>query len=277
MTLSSNARVSSVHYQKLENAKKLGILSLTEHGLDSIPKQVFEPELAKKLRTLDLSGNKLAHIPAQLATLTELKTLNLDGNKLVAGTLSVVAKLSKLQKLSVSGNRLGQMPADQHKKNQVASPDVMLPPLPSTLKEVAMAQNSLQSIPQSLVSKSLQRLEKVDLSGNQLASVDSLWVLSNLVEIQLDDNVIVSLPPEMGTLKKLKVLSLRNNAITATSQPQPLPAALFTDTPLIDLNLHGNPMTNTELNRFEGFPDFLERRQKVKKKTLVNLSVCGLE
>ena len=213
-----------MHYQKLENAKKLGVLSLTEHGLDSIPKQVFEPELAKKLRTLDLSGNKLAHIPAQLATLTELKTLNLDGNKLVAGTLSVAAKLSKLQKLSVSGNRLGQMPADHHKKTpQVASPDVMLPPLPSTLKEVAMAQNSLQSIPQSLVSKSLQRLEKVDLSGNQLASVDSLWVLSNLVEIQLDDNVIASLPPEMGTLKKLKVLSLRNNAITATSQPQPLP------------------------------------------------------
>jgi hypothetical protein len=41
--------------------------------------------------------------------------------------------------------------------------------------------------------------------------------------------------------------------------------------------LHGNHMTNTQLNQFEGFQDFLDRRQKVKSKTMMNLSVCGLK
>jgi hypothetical protein len=58
---------------------------------------------------------------------------------------------------------------------------------------------------------------------------------------------------------------------------QPLPKALFSDTSLIDLNLHGNQLTNTQMNQFEGYQDFLDRRQKVKSKTMSNFDVCGLD
>ena len=92
----------------------------------------------------------------------------------------------------------------------------------------------------------------------------------------------------VGQLKKLKALSLKNNYIQVKStnfthaNPQPIPASVFQDTLLIDLNLHGNQMTNTQLNEFEGFDIFLERRKKKKTTALtggalVNLSVCGLE
>ena len=133
------------------------------------------------------------------------------------------------------------------------------------------------------------KLEKLDLSSNQLAAVP--MEISNLValtELNLDKNVIVSLPDAIGKLKKLKVLSLKSNHISVHStiwsdkNPQPLPKSLFEDTPIIDLNLHGNPMTSTQLNSMEGYPTFLERRQKVKTSTLLgggltNFDVCGLE
>ena len=109
-----------------------------------------------------------------------------------------------------------------------------------------------------------------------------------LIELNLDNNVIVSLPNEIGKLKKLKSLSLRNNYIEVKStnfseaNPQPIPASLFEDTLLIDLNLHGNKLTSTQLNEFEGFEAFLERRKKRKTTGLsggamVDMSVCGLK
>ena len=76
----------------------------------------------------------------------------------------------------------------------------------------------------------------------------------SLTELNLDNNMITSLPKELGQLKKLKALSLRNNYIQVKStnftesNPQPIPAELFTDTLIIDLNLGGNPLTNTQVS-----------------------------
>ena len=114
------------------------------------------------------------------------------------------------------------------------------------------------------------------------------YVVASLTELNLDNNAIVSLPTEVGHLKKLKALSLKNNYIQvksthfSESNPQPIPASLFTDTLLIDFNLHGNKLTSTQLNEFDGFGVFMERRKKVKTKNLyggalVDMSVCGLK
>ena len=132
----------------------------------------------------------------------------------------------------------------------------------------------------------LSKLEKLDLSSNQLATVpDLICNLQSLEELRLDSNMIVTLPETIGKLSKLKVLSLRSNQLnlkkSASSdnndvQP-PFPKSLFTNTSLIDLNLHGNRLTNTEMNQLEGYQDFLDRRQKIKSKTMSNFDVCGLE
>ena len=93
-----------------------------------------------------------------------------------------------------------------------------------------------------------------------------------LTELNLDSNVIVSLREEVGKLSKLKTLSLKNNYIQvkttnfSSSNPQPIPASVFEDTLLIDLNLHGNKLSSTQLNQFDGFEAFLDRRKKVKSK-----------
>jgi Leucine-rich repeat (LRR) protein len=267
--------------QKFENAKKLGILSLSEHGLDEVPGQLFAPEL-KKLRTLDLSTNNLTRL-GNMGSLVELKFLNLDNNKLPPGSLAPVTSMTKLQNLSVCGNRLGKPVAQdpsQARRQQLVE---AVPELPPSLRQLNLASNFLSHVPRHVLSPRLIKLEKLDLSGNHLAvAPPEVANLVNLQELNLDNNAIVALPEEIGSMKKLKVLSLRNNQLRVTStifsdkNPQPLPKSLFTDTHLIDLNLHGNQMTNTELNQFEGFQDFLDRRQKVKSKTMSNLDVCGL-
>jgi len=262
----------------------LGVLSLSEHGLDAIPAQVFsEPEL-RKLRTIDLSKNRLRNVGRLGSTLTELKSLNLDNNDLHAGSLEDISKLTKLQNCSLAVNKLGQPPPpSQHQPQRRHSPDP-LPELPKSLKQINLSSNCLLSVPRPLCSSTLTNLERIDLSSNELASIPP--EISNLVKLQdlnLDKNLIVSLPVEIGKLKQLKALSLRMNKVRVTStvfsekNPQPLPKSLFTDTLLIDLNLHGNAMTNTQLNQFDGFQEFLDRRQKVKSKTLSNLDVCGLK
>jgi len=210
----------------------------------------------------------------------------LDNNKLLVGSLSPVSCLEKLQTLSVAGNILGKPiltnPKLQPGRHQQELESI--PELPASLKSLNLSSNFLSVVPKHVLSAGMTKLEKLDLSFNHLATVPAeISALVNLKELNLDGNMIVALPDEVGNLKKLKVISLRDNRLRVTStifskkNPQPLPKPLFTDTLLIDLNLHGNQLTNTQVNQFDGFQEFLDRRQKVKSKTMTNLDVCGLE
>lgn len=272
------------------------MLSLREHNLLEIPVTVFE---LTNVRTLDLSNNKLKEIPSKITTFTKLKSLRCDGNLLRSGSLSpAIGKMPSLQIFSAGDNKLG-VPLDhgtskKQKGNKKSTKNgdktiSIFPDLPPTLKQLKLDSNQFESIPMQICDPTLLKLEKLDLSRNNLASIPpEIANLSSLIELNLDGNCIVSLPEEVGTLGSLKALSLQSNQIQVYStsfsaaKPQPLPAVLFTSTPLIDLNLMGNQMTNTQLNEFEGFDIFLERRQKLKSKNiyggaLTDLSVCGLE
>lgn len=253
------------------------------------------------LRTLDLSKNNISQLDVRFGNkLTNLKSLNMENNKLTGGTaVAVISKLTKLQNLSLGGNMIGRLSAtsssttsSSSSNNNTNAMEVLPSPLPNGLKQLKLNDNYLSNVPRSIVSVTpyLSKLEILDLSSNQLASIPiDIINLTKLIELNLDNNVIVSLPTEIGKLSHLKQLSLRNNHITCTStnfddvkNPQPLPSTLFTDTPLIDLNLHGNPMTSTQLNKFVGYDKFLERRQQIKTNALLggaltNLDVCGLE
>lgn len=274
----TNKTGRKVVQQKLENAQKTNILSLCEHKMDAIPDAVLQ---ITTLKTLDVSKNNLKSL-GRIDKLTNLKSLNCKENKLP--TLGNISKLQKLQTLLAGGNVLGKPCIDQ------SFPDAV-PPLPITLKQLALNHNFFSSVPRTVVAATLSSLEKLDLSYNQLASVpEEIANLQKLEELKLDHNMIVALPESIGKLRKLKTLSLKQNAISVTStmfssdsrNPQPLPATLFVDTALIDLNLHGNAMTSTELNQFDGFSKFLDRRQKAKTSALyggamTNYDVCGLE
>lgn len=242
-------------------------------------------ERITNLRTLDLSKNNLVAL-GHLAQLSNLKSLNCDNNRLQRGSLAPVSALKGLQTLSAGGNRLGKAVKMENASQPQPEP---LPSLPKTLKQLKLDMNHFSAIPPQICNPSLVKLEKLDLSFNLLATLPpGIGCLTALVDLNLDSNCIVSLPEEIGKLKKLKALSLKNNQIRVDStvfsetNPQPIPATLFTDTQVIDLNLHGNKMTNTQLNEFSGVGAFLERRTKIKNKNvyggaLTDHYVCGLE
>jgi Leucine-rich repeat (LRR) protein len=323
----------------LERAQKLGILSLSEHGLTTIPSEIFAANLAPLLKTLDLSKNQLdvRQILQQehqlLLTLINLKTLNLDynttpskssksthgggkkgkpvsssGSRSPAPPSSTVAthsapavdwrKWNTLQNLSLAGNRLGQQPSDQASssvtRDNASDHASILPILPPSLKSLNLASNQWTRVPGTLLLRQydLPLLQVLNLSDNQLTILpDEMFaVVPLLQELRLDDNQLTCIPHAMGqTLKQLKILSVRNNQLqmtpTATiptnnaNKPRaPLPASLFTDTALVDLNLHGNTkLSHTLLSSMDGYDVFCERRRLVKQKTMSNMDNCGLD
>ena len=91
----------------------------------------------------------------------------------------------------------------------IAPCSLPLPPLPASLKQVKLNTNHLTAVPPQICSPSLSKLQKLDLSFNHLASVPAaIGGLVSLVEINLDSNLIVALPEEIGALKKLKSRSI---------------------------------------------------------------------
>jgi Leucine-rich repeat (LRR) protein len=239
----------------------------------------------------------------KLGNLEQLKSLNVDDNKLSPGTLTSITKLTKLKTLSANNNQLGRPYQQQSLKPAgtvlrpvaaattkattptTGSAQALPDNLPKGLKTLLLSRNYFSSIPPTILLEHCGNLETLDLSYNNLGSVpNEIQNLKSLRELNLDNNMIVHLPDSIGKLSKLRVLSLRNNKITKKTnsvqqqqQQQPLPRSLFVDTPVIDLNLHGNPLSATELNSFDGFSDFLARRKSVKDKTMSNLDVCGLK
>ena len=262
-----------------------------------------------KLTTLDLSRNKITILNPKISNLKVLKSLNVDNNKLTPGSIGddTLISLTKLKTLSLNNNQLGRPNIKNNSNNtnngggggggktnnntKSKSYDALPTTLPKSLKTLLLSNNSLSNIPRCIVGCSgsivvqLKLLEKLDLSLNNLATVpETICNLPSLNDLNLDNNVIVSLPTSIGKLSKLKVLSVRNNHISGKipNSPQPLPKELWTDTLIIDMNLHGNPMTSTQLNTMDGFDAFLKRRREVKNKDILggamtDLSVCGLK
>ncbi len=287
---SSNKRSKSVVSQKLASASKTKILSLTEHGIKTLPFQVLQVE---GLKTLDLSHNQLTNGDENLCKLLSscltLKTLKLGHNNVHEGGLPSLEGLRNLQTLTLSNNRLGVAKAKPSKssKMQALSTFAAFPALPPSLKTLSISNNGLYAVPSPVTSPSLVSLKSLDMSGNQLSGLlpQALKVLASLTELNLDNNRLSGLDCGL-VLPTLKSLSLQNNNLTydehAPSIAQSLPSHLFTESPLQDLTLTGNPLLKRELMEFEGFDAFLSRRQKLKKKdldggALTSLSLCGLD
>ena len=286
-----NKTNKSVLEHKLTTAQKTNVLSLTEHKLEEIPCRVYQ---IVNLRTLDLSKNKIQSL-GKLSVLKELKSLNCDDNLLTNTSelshLGQISHLTNLQTLSLGRNKI------KYPTMAISDDGKFAFTLPPKLKQLRLNGNEFASIPKQILTPinttTTTTLEKLDMSYNNLAYIPiEIGNLTSLTELLLDNNVITSLPNEMGKLTKLKTLSMRNNYIQLPSKsgtnfssnnPQPIPSSIFINTLLIDLNLHGNKLTSTQLNEFDGFDTFLERRRVVKTKGLIggamdgDSTLCGLK
>ncbi|XP_063230366.1 leucine-rich repeat-containing protein 40-like [Bacillus rossius redtenbacheri] len=189
-------------------------LSLAARELSAVPESVFQEALEAGVKLVDLSKNCLHQVPPGLALLgPQLVELNLGCNALTAVPREL-ARCCSLQYLNLERNQLSSLP------EELGSLD--------RLRELALSYNKLREIPACVFG--LQGLEILVVRGNQLTAIDvaGLARLPRLAALDLADNNIALVPPELGNLDRLRSLDLVGNCFR-----QPRHAILEKGTPFV--------------------------------------------
>jgi len=152
-----------------------------------------------KLKSLDLSNNRLTALPAEIGRLTALTELWLNGNDLSA-LPPQFGSLTALTTLWLHNNGLA-----------------MLPPEFGCLKALTtlwLHNNNLTVLPPEI--GRMTALDLLSLHYNGLTALPAdIGRLTALRALWLHNNSLTALPPEIGQLTALTVLSLHNNSLTA--------------------------------------------------------------
>ncbi|KAB2630473.1 receptor-like protein 12 [Pyrus ussuriensis x Pyrus communis] len=217
-------QINSSHWENLTNLVSLNLRHNLLNG--TIPPSVFSLPMLQKLQlsnnqfsghlhgfannsvldTLDLSSNKLeGPIPVSIFNFSELKILSLSSNNF-SGTflLNSLQQLRNLSSLDLSYNSL-LINYDSSRSSFSSYPHI------TTLK---LASGKLGVFPDFLRYQS--QLRYLDLSLNQIHGEvpNWIWRLSNLSQLNLSCNFLVTLPgPFPNLTSTLSVLDLHSNQL----------------------------------------------------------------
>ncbi len=206
---------------------RVGLLSLdlSDNGYTAFPAIVFA-HLAN-LEFLDLSGNDLGSLPAELGHMSALRHLRLSNIGLTE-IPPVLFKLVDLEYLDLSGNQLqGEIPSELARLTKLRSLD--------------LSSNDYQGeIPSELAD--LRNLRRLHLSHNGLAGgiPPELGNLSSLERLDLYGNGLTGgIPPELGNLSRLEYLDISENGLTGGIPPELGGMAALEDLDMSDNSLTG--------------------------------------
>ncbi|XP_033226281.1 leucine-rich repeat-containing protein 40-like isoform X2 [Belonocnema kinseyi] len=170
----------------LKNAK---LLSLTGKNLSNLPDSVMEDAKLAEVTCIDLSRNKLHELPSSLSQVKTVTDLKLSCNQFTKMP-EWIGELQHIQFLDLNRNRLNSLPESIH--------------LLEHLREINISFNKFVEIPTCIYE--IIHLEILVASGNQIAKIDvpALKKLRRLATLDLSNNNIGHVPPELGTLIHLK-------------------------------------------------------------------------
>ncbi|XP_030749929.1 leucine-rich repeat-containing protein 40-like [Sitophilus oryzae] len=171
------------------------ILNLTMKNLATIPDEVFSEAEEAKVSVVDLCKNKLTTVPSGLQKLSNYLTeLNLSANQLKE-IPDFVGCFTKLKFLDLSNNALNDLP------------DISL----SNLRELVLFNNRFSKIPQCVFG--MTGLEILMLNDNKLDEIDvvGLQKLTRLSTLDLTNNNINFVPPELGNMTHIRCLEIKGN------------------------------------------------------------------
>ncbi len=186
--------------EALRNPEKVQVLNLGGQDLTALPAEVGK---CRNLRKLILQGNKLTTLPAEIAQLTQLQELDLYDNKFKEMPLAV-ASLRTLKRLDIGKNRFREIPAT------ILALD--------SLEKLYAYSNRIKRLTPDITR--LKRLKELRLggglrlfwNGNKIKSLPAnIGELKALEELHLPDNQLRTLPASFANLKKLQYLELLHN------------------------------------------------------------------
>lgn len=180
------------------------LLSLAGQNLTEIPQEVLENACKADVGTVDLSRNNFSTLPDELHIITKVADLKLTSNQLTHISEWICEKYKYLQILDLSKNYLESLPSNIG--------------LLKYLQELNISFNRYKEIPESVYDVS--SLEILIANDNLITNIDilSLQKLQKLTILNLANNNIGYIPPELGNLKNLRNLSLSGNCFKQPRQ-----------------------------------------------------------
>uniref|UniRef100_A0A0B7A1Q6 Leucine-rich repeat-containing protein 40 n=1 Tax=Arion vulgaris TaxID=1028688 RepID=A0A0B7A1Q6_9EUPU len=184
---------------KAHDLHQLKSLDYSNKKATSIPDDVVEAALEAGVRVVNLSKNNLTALPNNLSVLaTKLTEMNLGINKL-SKLSDDITQFNRLQHLDLRTNQLSDLP----------------PGLSALtgLRELVISNNRFVHIPP--VVYSLNNLEILFAHDNHVTEIDvqGFFKLTKLATLDLQNNDISQIPPELGNCVWLKSLALTGNPL----------------------------------------------------------------
>ena len=173
---------------QLAGAKRLDLAA----GLTEFPPEIFA--LADTLEVLNLSGNALTSLPADLGRLHRLQVLFCSDNRFT----EVPAALGQCPQLSMVG----------FKANQIRTlPAAALTP---ALRWLILTDNQLEALPNEI--GNCTQLQKLMLAGNQLRHLpETLAACTQLELLRIAANQLMELPAWLLAMPRLSWLAYAGN------------------------------------------------------------------
>eukprot|EP00479_Gromia_sphaerica_P009777 TRINITY_DN423_c0_g1_i1.p1 TRINITY_DN423_c0_g1~~TRINITY_DN423_c0_g1_i1.p1 ORF type:complete len:341 (-),score=70.17 TRINITY_DN423_c0_g1_i1:2-919(-) len=195
-------RLPSFWHYAISDGTGVKKLKLNSKQIEEIPPQAWEIPF----KSVDFEDNKLSTIPDEILNISaSLKRLMLSQNVLREFP-AVICSLSNLTELSLKQNRISSVPSS------IASLE--------KLESVDLRSNRLASCPEGLLK--IRKLRILYLGMNSIRNIDSICELkdSHLEHVDVSNNNIGSLTPNIRFHRKLTYLNLENNVAARLRLPK---------------------------------------------------------
>jgi hypothetical protein len=169
-------------------------------GLTEFPREIFG--LADTLEVLDLGGNALRDLPADMGRLRRLRVLFCSGNRFTRLPPSL-GDCAALSQIGFRKTGLCEIPGES---------------LPPKLRWLTVTDNELETLPDAIGQR--PALQKLMLSGNRLSSLpETLGAAPNLELLRLSANRFAALPGWIARLPRLAWLAWAGNPLDDHAAP----------------------------------------------------------
>ncbi|XP_063287557.1 extracellular matrix protein 2-like [Pelobates fuscus] len=246
-------KLQELHRYSFRGLSNLLTLQLEGNGFHdgNVYPLTFKP--LKKLIYLRLDRNKFRAIPSGLPA--SLQELHLDNNRIEIVSEGILNKTLNLSILVLSNNRLQENhiaprawidllnleSLDLSNNHIVHVPSF----LPRGLKQLILHHNQIELIPGYVFAHMKPGLEFLHLSHNHLKddgihAVSFFGLYKSLNELLLDNNLLLSIPRGMLSLKALQVLRLSFNKIRYVPLNSICDTRISEDSSLVSVHLEHN-------------------------------------